>query len=115
MKALLKSLTALLVLCSSFAFTLIHNDGFDATYTVSPNDPSNIELRLNKDFTFSFQNFSNPEQKIKVQGKYIIKNGSVHLSAQDASTHFHNKWKLHEKGMKASSRKGLTFYTLRKK
>ncbi len=115
MNLFFKSMIAIVIVGSSFAFTSIQNEGLEVTYGVSADDPSSIELRLNKDFSFNYQDFSNPKQKIKVQGTYTLKNRKVQLTSQDASPSFHDKWKFSEEGTKASSRKGLAFYTLSKK
>lgn len=85
------------------------------TYGVAANDPSQIQLILNKDQTFSFQDFSNPEKQVSVSGNWEIKKGKVLLKTSDSANSFHQKWSICKDGMVAKSRKGLTFYRLIKK
>jgi len=105
------AIVSILLLCS---FTATNDDSFVGIYGVSQSDPSAIELKLNADNTFSYQDFSNPENQIKVQGTWSAKNDVIQLNADNSETSFHDKWKITNEGNSAKSRKGMTFYTLRK-
>jgi len=105
--------TYTIIICSAFINT--KNIGVSGTYGVSEKDPSQIELELNKDYSFTYQDFSIPSQKIKVQGTYEVKKSKILLMAKDQQIEFHNKWKISGDGITVKSRKGLTFYTLQKK
>jgi hypothetical protein len=98
-----------------FAFTSVKNDGLDVTYGVSENDPSQIELTLKKDYSFIYQDFSNPFKKIRVNGTYQINHNKIQLTSRDEEVEYHDYWKLSKDNKIAKSRKGLTFYTLHKK
>ncbi len=114
MKFGFKSAITILCLGVCFAFTTT-NDGLNATYGVSSNDPSAIELDLNSDFTFTYQDHSLKDDKVDVQGTYTLENNRVQLVSDQGRTDFHNNWKIVEDGQAAKSRKGLSFYTLRRK
>ncbi|GAB5538102.1 MAG: hypothetical protein Salg2KO_02050 [Salibacteraceae bacterium] len=103
---------ALITICA--AFTPANDNGLEVTYGVSNSNPAQIELQLNTDYTFSYQDFSVPEKKVLVSGTYELKNNTVHLHAQDASVRYHNTWRIVDDGNAAKSRLGLAFYTLRK-
>jgi hypothetical protein len=115
MKSIFKIAIAVFSLSMCFAFTSNKTDGLNATYGVSEDDPSMIELQLNEDFTFMYQDFSNSAAKTQIQGTYQIRNNKIHLNGKDEAIEFHDLWKIAEDGKTAKSRKGLTFYTLRRK
>lgn len=115
MKSTLKFTLALLTIIICFAFVGKNNNGIKATFGVSAEDPSQIELQLNKDYTFHYQDFSFPSEKIEVEGTYTVNNNKIHLMPNEGQAEFHDQWKIVENGTVAKSRKGLTFYTLRKK
>lgn len=115
MKSTTKFLFALLTITICYAFTTTKNDGLSATYGVSSKDPSQIELRLNNDYTFAYQDFSIPSQQIEVEGTYQMKNNKIQLMPKNEQVEFHDTWKIVDDGAVAKSRKGLAFYTLRKK
>lgn len=79
-------------------------------YGVSKDDPSQIELVINSDHSFTYKDYSNPSKPINVKGNWSDKENSVVLEATDARSAFHKKWKI--SGNVAKSRKGLTFYRL---
>lgn len=89
--------------------------GLNATFGVSENDPSQIELKLHDNFTFSYQDLSNSTNAIYTQGKYSVKNETIFLDAVNNTVDFHSKWKLSDDGTIAKSRKGMCFYRLMKK
>lgn len=115
MKSIIKFSLVLLTITICFAFASKNNDGINATFGVSAEDPSQIELKLNKDYTFFYQDFSIPSEKIEVQGTYQIEKNKIQLMSESEEVDFHDQWKIVENGEAAKSRKGLTFYTLRKK
>lgn len=115
MKSIIKFSLALITITICFAFASTKNDGINATFGVSENDPSQIELQLNKDYTFRYQDFSIPSEKIEVKGTYLIENNKIQLISKSEEVGFHDQWKIVDNGAAAKSRKGLSFYTLRKK
>ena len=107
------SFPILFILSVSFlGFTKISNLGLNATYGVSSNDPSNIALVLSEDLTYTYQDFSDPNNKISVTGTYKMKGNTVVLNSKSDSKVFHHKWKLKQGGKVATSRLGLCFYRL---
>ena len=114
MKNVLKFSMAAFAIALSVAFTNKGNEGIEITYGVSENDPSQIELQLNSNFEFTYQDFSDPNQKIKTAGTYTLDKNTVVLSAKNDVIKFHDKWKLSDDKKTAKSRKGMTFYTLKR-
>tara|TARA_R110002049_G_scaffold219020_1_gene390738 strand:+ start:591 stop:938 length:348 start_codon:yes stop_codon:yes gene_type:complete len=112
MKTSIQLSLVLLIFSLCSAFTNLKNDGLNVTYGVSKSDPSQIELKLNADYTFTYQDFSNTAQKIAVNGTYQIKNHQIQLISKDKEINYHNKWKISNDHKTAKSRKGLSFYTL---
>ena len=106
-------IAALLLTLSSFVNSTPTE--FTGVYGVSENDPSQIELTLNEDKTFSYKDFSNPSKKIDVNGNWELKNKHIHFINYSSVYSFHSKWKIVDHGKVAKSRKGITFYTLVKK
>lgn len=99
-----------IVVLSSFSGR--DDEEFIGTYGVSETDPSRIELTLNTDHTFLFEDHSNPENKINVNGEWMAKGNKVILSGNNSTVKFHDTWTFTEQGQVAKSRKGLTFYRL---
>lgn len=95
-------------------FSFAPADGFIGTYGVGPNNPSKIELTINEDHSFSYQDYSNPSKEIDVSGTWEIQSGKIVLMNYYSLFSIHDKWKIEEHGMIAKSRKGMTFYTLHK-
>jgi hypothetical protein len=106
------TVVATVILTSSFS--KIYKDPIIGTYKVSSNDPSQIELTLNADNTFYFQDFSISEKKIKTQGNWIFKGKKVILKSNENQGKFHNVWSFENKCQIAKSHKGLSFLTLRR-
>ena len=115
MKTIIKLSLNVLIICICSAFTSIENNGLNVTYGVSESNPAQIELKLNDDYTFTYQDLSISLQEIKVSGTYQIKNNTVHLISREENIKFHDKWKISKDNKTAKSRKGLLFYTLRLK
>jgi hypothetical protein len=113
MKNLFKLSVFIVIISATFSFTHVPEPGFIGTYGVSKNDPSHIELTLNKDHTFSYQDFSVPGKKINVAGNWE-KKGKYVILKTDTKVSFHDKWKFSEDGSIAKSRNGMTFYALEK-
>lgn len=114
MKKILQTSFFAVMLLSLVSFTAEPAQPFLGTYGVSQDDPSAIQLTLNADATFTFQDFSNPDRPIDVSGNWEVKNNHILLSGSDSSPSFHSKWKIVKDGMVAKSRKGITFYSLGK-
>ncbi len=115
MKSNIKIALAVLIIAISSSFTSDKNDGFNVTYGVSAKDPSQIELRLKSDYTFTYQDYSVSSQKIEVEGIYEIKNNRILLVSEGEQIEFHSRWRIVADGAVAKSRNGLAFYTLHRK
>ena len=115
MKRLGLQLSFLVVLCAIYSFTPVSNSSIYGVYGVSENDPSSIELTINKDQTFSFIDNSNPNKQINVSGKWEQKGRYIVLENDEYAHSFHQKWRVVKNGEVAKSRKGMTFYTISKK
>lgn len=115
MKKLSEILFLTVLFAISFAFTEMPVSNFTGIYEVSANDPSQIKLVLNDDHSFSYQDYSNSDYKIEVDGKWEFKNNTIKLICNDSDLKFHSKWKISDDGQVAKSRKGMTFYSLRRK
>lgn len=103
-------ITSILAIC--FAFTSEKKEGLEITYGVSSSNPSSVELRLTKDFEFTYRDYSDPGRKIDVKGTYTLQNEKVVLTTSQKQVRFHDKWKLTDNRGAARSRKGLAFYRL---
>lgn len=113
-KIILVSFIAItLAVLSSFKTSA--SDKYIGVYGVSENDPSGIELVLNEDQTYTFKDFSNPNQHINVSGNWTFNKNQFILLNNSSNNSFHSKWKVTKDGKVAKSRKGLSFYTLMKK
>ncbi len=115
MKKLIKTSFIIGALFTMLSFASVSESDFTGVYGVSENDPTNIELVLNKDQTFTYKDFSNLTKKIDVTGNWELKNKHIVLKNYTSEFSFHTKWKITKEGMIAKSRKGITFYTLVKK
>ncbi len=103
------------ILVALSSFTKNSSERFVGVFGVSENDPSGIELVLNEDQTYTYKDLSNPNSQINVSGNWILKKDQLILLNNGSNSSFHSKWKISDDGMVAKSRKGLSFYTLRKK
>jgi len=115
MKKLIQTTGIAALLLSIFSFTNEAELPFVGIYGVSESDPAQIELTLNADHTFTYQDFSNPVKKIDVHGNWEVRNNRIVLKDYLYEFPFHSKWKITKNGMMAKSRKGLTYYSLGKK
>lgn len=114
MKKTLQTIVFTLFAVISFGFVSPAGNGLEASFGVSTSDPSQITLTLHEDFTFEYQDLSDIQQQIIVEGTYELKNNRISLAATNSTTSFHDTWKISEDGTAARSRKGLAFYTLRR-
>ena len=112
MKKILKIAVVMAVVIISQSFTTDMASKIHGTYGVSSKDHSRIKLVINEDHTFSYQDFSDQNNKIDTQGTWENKNQYVQLKSNKPNVKFHDKWKVSNNGAKAKSRKGLTYYTL---
>jgi hypothetical protein len=110
----IKSLTILATIFVLSSFKTTEEAHFIGTYTVAANDPSQIQLRIEADHTYYFQDFSVADAKIVAKGNWRVKGNKVVLTKSDARQQFHTVWSFDEAGNVAKSRKGLSFYRLRK-
>ena len=115
MKSIIKLTIGIYTIFVCFSFTLPNNNGLNVTYGVSNDDPSQIELALNSNYTFTYQDLSIKTKKIMVEGTYHLKKDKIILNSDNEQINYHNKWKISDNGLSIKSRKGLTFYTLQKK
>jgi len=112
MKKSVKFLTALMTIIVLSSFTDNYSHEFIGTYGVSKSDPSQINLTINLDNTFYYQDFSIPYKKIIIKGNWTLKGKKVFLKDNSSNKKFHNVWTFLENGKVAKCRKGLTFYRL---
>jgi hypothetical protein len=87
---------------------------FVGTYGVSPSDPSHILLTIHADHTFSYQDFSIPNEKISVEGQWSARGEKIVLVATGSAMKYHHVWSFDEKGQVAKSRSGLSYYRLQR-
>lgn len=98
-----------MVLITSFKTTPVDVTGI---YTVGANDPGEIRLVLNHDHTFTYRDFTDPNNKVEVSGGWEGKGNKVELKYFVSSINFHTKWTISNDGKIAKSAKGLTVYSL---
>jgi hypothetical protein len=108
----IKFLTTLMTIIFLSSFTEKYTKEFIWTYGVSTSDPSQIKLILHSDNTFFYQDFSNTDKKIIINGNWTSKGKKVFLHDNSSNKKFHKVWTILENGQVAKSRRGLTFYSL---
>lgn len=111
----IKSLAAITGILLMMSFTRPNHADVVGKYGVSIDDQSRIELTLNEDFTFEYQDFSNPSEIIELTGKWELKRSQISLINLSSDVNFHDKWTIDKASMRVKSRRGMTFYTLRRK
>lgn len=114
MKKFLHVCSILLCLTAVLSFKSADTKSIIGVYTVAANDPSQIVLKLNNDFTFTYQDFSNPAQKVTVSGRWEAHDGKVLLKDYVSTYKIHDKWRITADGKFAKSVSGLTIYSLMK-
>ncbi|MBI1306816.1 MAG: hypothetical protein GC181_09400 [Bacteroidetes bacterium] len=112
MKKLFKNMFASCIICAIQSFSPTAENGVDATYGVSPGDPSHISLELHSNYTFVFKDYSLPNHKTKVNGTYTLQNNRLHLTAENSNEKFRDDWKIVNNGNAVSSSFRLSFYRL---
>ncbi len=114
MKNFLKISAFSILFATLLAFHPAPDNALIGTYSVSENDPSQIQLILNEDHTFSYRDYSIASSKINIKGKWEAKGNTFHLLSTKNDAAFPKKWKIDSEGKIAKSRKGMCFYTLQK-
>jgi hypothetical protein len=114
MKKTIKILAAAITFMFLSSFAEKFKNGFTGTYGVSASDPAQIKLILRPDHTFYYQDFSDSGRKIAVDGNWTFTGKKVILTNTGPRAKFHDVWTFAEHGQVAKSRKGLTFYRLKK-
>ena len=89
-------------------------DKFIGKFGVSVSDPSQIELTINSDHTFFYQDLPISDKKIVINGAWTTKWGKVYFEDNNLSKKFHNIWTFFDNGQIAKSCKGFTFCILSK-
>ena len=107
-----KILTALMTIIALSSFTNNNPGEFIGTFGASSSDLAQIKLTINADHTFTYQDFSSPENKIDVKGNWTLKGQKVILQDNSTDVKFHDEWSFDDNGQVAKSRKGLSFYRL---
>jgi hypothetical protein len=74
--------------------------------------PISLELTLNTDNTFSYVDNTDPDNKIRLSGKWSMHDGDVILSDYPAVAKIMRIWKPEKDGSALKSRKGTAFYRL---
>src|SRR5690606_26499916 len=95
----LKAIALSAFLFSFFAFKSAPDPDFIGTYGISKNYPVKYELKINADNTFTYQDFTDPKNKINAQGTWELKNNNLVLQDQTETFLYNGKWKI-EKGGK---------------
>lgn len=108
----IKYLTTIFIMVFSMSFTTQNYNNIIGTYGVSDSDPSQIKLTINKEFTFSYQDFSNTKKPINVSGTWKLNGNKIYLKNYNSHVKFHHIWSFDKQGNVAKSRQGLTFYKL---
>lgn len=112
MKRSILNILSIIVVSVSFAFNTPTFEGI-GSFGVCSDDPSNIVLSINGDQTFSYSDHS-MSPAIDVTGTWSLKKNGTVVLVSDSELAFHDKWKISEDGMTATSRYGLSFYTLKR-
>jgi hypothetical protein len=108
----IKFLSTLITIVFLSSFASKNSTEFIGTYGVSASDPSQIKLIIHADNTFYYQDLSNPNKKLIINGSWVSKGKKVFLKDSNSSKRFHHVWTISAQGNVAKSRNGLTFYRL---
>ncbi|MFC5271759.1 hypothetical protein [Adhaeribacter terreus] len=110
----LKAIILSAFLFSAFAFSEKDQPDFIGTYGISKNYPVKYELKINADHTFTYQDFTNPNNKIEARGIWELKNDKLLLQEKSEAFPYGTKWKIEKDGKAVRTRKGLEFIRLAK-
>ena len=111
---LLKAITLSAFLFSALAFKSVSEPDFIGTYGISKNHPVKFELKINADETFTYQDFSDPKNKIDARGTWELKKDKIILEDQASTFPYGSKWKIEKNGKAVKTRKGMEFIRLAK-
>jgi hypothetical protein len=106
---LIKAIILSAFLFSSLAFKSVSEPDFIGTYGISKNYPGKLELKINADKTFTYQDFSDPNNKIEARGTWELEDNKIILQDHTATFPYRSKWKIEKDGRAVRSRKGLEF------
>jgi hypothetical protein len=112
MKTIIKFSILLFVFTLNVAFTYKANPSCIGVYGVSEEDSSQIQLTLNADNTFKYQDFYDSKHKISTSGNWVQKGNKIILKSSELQLKFHHVWTLSDNGNQVKSRKGLFYYNL---
>lgn len=71
-----------------------------------------IELKINKDNTFSYFDNSDSKKIVDINGTWVRANNTIFLKEYKSSFKIHNKWRIQENGFCLKSRNNLEFSRL---
>lgn len=83
-------------------------------YGVHESDPAKIQLMINADHTFTYQDYSDMSKIIIVSGRWEQQEEFVVLKDYVSTYKFHDVWKISPDGKVARSKMGMLIYTLTK-
>lgn len=86
----------------------------EGTFGVGASDPSQIELQLKADHTFTYQDLSNARAPIRVSGTWHLRHSTLTLQATQ-KVRFHKVWTLSSDQQVVKGRKGWCWYRLCRK
>lgn len=112
MKTTLKYCGILVLALAFSSFSWYNFKEPHGTFGVSSTGQSRIQLIIQPDHSFYFQDYSDAKNKIIVTGRWKINHKKVILIASNSTAKFHNVWTFEANGQIAKSRKGLCFYRL---
>ena len=107
--SLIATITGCILMLS---FTNVPAGEFTGNYGVCDADPSHLQLQIHEDHTFSYTDYSNPNQKIDATGTWMQRGKKVILTGNNAAQAFRAVWKFEKDGQAITSRRGLSYYRL---
>jgi hypothetical protein len=111
---LLKAFFLTAFLFSVLAFKVAPNPDFIGTFGISKNYPVKFELKINADNTYTYQDYSDPNNKIEARGTWELKKNTIILKDQTSTFPYRSKWKIEKDGKAVRTRKGMEFIRLAK-
>lgn len=114
MKKFFQVLSLALCLVAVMSFKSVSERDMIGIYGGIKDDPGKIQLQINADHTFTYQDHSNPNQIVVITGRWEKQEEFIVLKDYVATYKLHDIWKVSADGKVARSKMGITIHTLLK-
>lgn len=115
MKNLLLIPVLALSLFAVMSFKSVTEKDMVGMYTIAAGSYSKIELKINADHTFSYQDYTDMNNIVIVSGRWEKQEEFIVLKDYVTTHKFNDIWKVSADGKTARSKAGIIIYTLEKR